>query len=65
MFILRNIDSKTLAALLLCAARTYRTQSLSKENPQDETAVSDGVEPCRKTHCALGRDEIGRPRALH
>ena len=65
MFTLRNIDSKTLAALLLCAARTYRTQSLSRESPPGETAAGDTVEPCRRAHCASGQEETGSPDILH
>ena len=65
MFTLRNIDSKTLAALLVCAARSYRMQSLSKEDPPCKSAAVDADRPCRTVLRFSGQDIADRPRPMH
>lgn len=51
MLILRHIDSKTLAALLLAAAQSYRTPSASKEGPAS-TAADKANRPCQEPAAA-------------
>ena len=65
MFTLRNIDSKTLAALLVSASRSYRTQSSSKEDPPCESAAEDADRPCRTVLRISGQNTADCPHLMH
>ncbi len=66
MFTLRNIDPKTLAALLVCAARSYRAPSIAAEAPPAAaTGAGESRPPCRTDHCASGQDEAASRPVLH
>lgn len=64
MFTLRNIDSKTLAALLVSAARSYRTHSLPAEEPPCESAAENADRLCRTGHWISAQGKAGRPRLM-
>ena len=64
MLILRHIDPKTLAALLLAAAQSYRAPSAPKEGPPC-TAADKANRPCQDPRYRAAREEIARQLQLH
>ena len=65
MLTLRNIDLQTLAALLLCEARSHRARSSSTEDASKESGAGNVIRPCWTVQYPSRRQQTGPQHTVH